>query len=482
MDLQWSDPASEARFSAYLQRLSGCLGHADRVGPFRGYCTGLLLAGERKSVEPMAARLCPERTSAEHQSLLHFVGQSPWEAETLLAAVREAVVPALTARAPLEVWIVDDTGVPKKGEHSVGVAHQYCGQRGKQENCQVAVTLSVATSEASLPIAHQLYLPEHWADDRERRSAAGVPEEVVFRSKSELALEAIETALSAGVAPGVVVADAGYGNNSGFRDRLSMLGLGYVVQVLSDALVWPPGSSPAVPEWDGRGRRPTRLRDGAAGWTARGVRDLADGLPATAWREVRWRDGTAGMMASRFAALRVRPAQGDRRGRETPRPEHWLLIEWPENEPAPTKFWFSNLAEETSIERLVHLAKLRWLIERDYRELKQELGLGHYQGRSWRGFHHHAALCIAAYGFLLAERAALPPSAARASRMVQAPELPEGYLPRGRPAQNRTTRPPLDRHAETTHRASLDQNPATMPMLRQTTSDSSSEKQVFMTQ
>ncbi len=447
MDLQWNDAGSEARFSAYLEELSVCLGHADRVGPFRGYCTGLLLAGERKSVEPMAARLRPDRTSAEHQSLLHFVGQSPWETEALLVAVREAVLPALTARAPLEAWLVDDTGVPKKGAHSVGVAHQYCGQRGKQENCQVAVTLSVATAEASLPIAHRLYLPRHWIDDAERRAAVGVPEDVVFRSKPELALAAIEGALSAGVAPGVVVADAGYGHNSDFRDSLSARGLGYMVQVLSDALAWPPGSSPAVPEWDGRGRRPTRLRDGEAGWTARGVRDLAGRLPATAWREVCWREGGGGRMASRFATLRLRPAQGDYRGREAPRPEHWLLIEWPADEPEPTKYWFSNLAEDTSIERLVHFAKLRWMIERDYQELKQELGLGQYQGRGWRGFHHHAALCIAAYGFLLAERAALPPSAPRTGGLVKAPELPRDYIPRGGPHQNRASCPSVHRKA-----------------------------------
>ncbi len=447
MDLQWSDAGGEARFSAYLERLSGCLGHADRVSPFHDYCTGLLLEGERKSVEPMAARLRPDRTSAEHQSLLHFVGQSPWEAEALLARVREAVLPALTARAPLEAWLVDDTGIPKKGAHSVGVAHQYCGQRGKQENCQVAVTLSVATSVASLPIAHRLYLPRHWADDAERRAAAGVPEDVVFRSKPELALEAIEGALAAGVAPGVVVADAGYGHNSGFRESLSALGLDYMVQVLSDALAWPPGASPAVPEWDGRGRRPTRLKDGEAGWTARGVKDLALSLPASAWREVRWREGTAARMASRFATLRLRPAQGDYRGREAPRPEHWLLIEWPVSEPEPTKYWFANLPEETPIERLVYVAKLRWMIERDYQELKQELGLGQFQGRSWRGFHHHAALCIAAYGFLLAERAALPPSAPRAGGMVKAPELPPHYIPRGHSHQNRASRASFDRHA-----------------------------------
>ena len=188
MDLQWRDGDSEARFGAYVEELSRVMGHADRVEPFRSYCTGLLLPGKRKSVEPMAARLRPDRTSAEHQSLLHFVGQSPWDEGALLRAVRAAVLPVLTARAAVEGWIVDDTGFPKKGRHSVGVARQYCGQLGKQDNCQVAVSLSVATASASLPVACRLYLPEAWAADRERRAKAGVPEEVVFRTKPAIAL------------------------------------------------------------------------------------------------------------------------------------------------------------------------------------------------------------------------------------------------------------------------------------------------------
>ena len=309
MDLQWSNEGSEARFSAYVEALARCLGHKDRVEPFRRYCVGLLLPGERKSVEPMAARLRPERTAAEHQSLLHFVGQSPWDERVLLRAVREAVLPAMTARSPVTAWILDDTGFPKKGPHSVGVARQYCGELGKQDNCQVAVSLSVASAEASLPIAWQLYLPEAWANDPERRAAAKVPPEVAFATKPEIALAQIRAALEEGVPPGVVLADAGYGNNSAFRDAIAELGLDYVVGVLGNIVVWPPGTKPEVPAWSGRGRRATRLRRGGDNADVVQVRTLAARLPDATWRSVHWRAGVAEELCSRFAAVRVRPGR-----------------------------------------------------------------------------------------------------------------------------------------------------------------------------
>jgi SRSO17 transposase len=463
MDLQWRDEDSEARFSAYVEHLSACLGHADRVVPFRSYCTGLLLPGDRKSVEPMAARLSPARTSAAHQSLLHFVGQSPWDETALLGAVRQAVLPVMTARRPIEAWIVDDTGFPKKGRHSVGVARQYCGQLGKQDNCQVAVSLSVATSEASLPVAWQLYLPEAWAEDGARRTRAKVPEAVGFQTKPEIALAQITSALDQGLAPGVVLADAGYGSSSGFRDGLAELGLGFIVGVSGTTTVWPQGMRPAVPRGSGRGRPPKRLRRGGDDAPVEQVAALAESLPAQAWQAVSWREGAAEALASRFVALRVRPAQGDHR-RSAPRPEHWLLAEWPHDEARPTKFWLSNLPADTPIDRLVYLAKLRWLIERDYLELKQELGLGHYEGRGWPGFHHHGALCIAAYGFLVAEKAAIPPSAPQTARLVQAPELPAGHRPRGSPPSHRATRALLDRNLATTDRTGPGPKPTPMPL------------------
>ena len=464
MDLQWHDGDSEARFSAYVDHLSGCLGHADRVLPFRSYCTGLLLPGDRKSVEPMAARLRPDRTSAEHQSLLHFVGQSCWDEKALLQSVRAAVLPVMTAHQPIEAWIVDDTGFPKKGRHSVGVGRQYCGQLGKQDNCQVAVSLSVATSEVSLPVAWQLYLPELWAKDGERRRKAKVPETIGFQTKPEIALCQIKSALAEGLTPGVVVADAGYGHSSAFCDGLSALGLSFVVATLGMATVWPPGMTPAVPPGTGRGRAATRLRYSGDDRPVEQVAVVTKRLPAEAWQTVRWREGSAQALQSRFAALRVRPAQGDHR-RSEPRPEHWLLAEWPKEEAGPAQFWFSNLPADTPIDRLVALAKLRWLIERDYQELKQELGLGHYEGRGWPGFHHHGALCIAAYGFLIAEKAAIPPSAPKNRWLVKAPQLPSGYKPRGSANPNRATCASLDRNTETADRTFPGAKPAAMPVL-----------------
>ena len=481
MDLQWNDGASEARFSAYVEGLTACLGHADRVAPFRSYCTGLLLPGDRKSVEPMAARLRPDRTSAEHQSLLHFVGQSPWDEKALLRAVRAAVLPVMTQRLPIEAWIVDDTGLPKKGRHSVGVGRQYCGQLGKQDNCQVAVSLSVATSEASLPVAWQLYLPDAWAEDPERRRKTKVPDAIEFQSKPEIALAQIASAVAENITPGVVLADAGYGNSSAFRDGLAALGLEFVVGISETATVWPPGTAPVVPAATGRGRRPKNLRRGGDDAPVAQVGALVKSLASDAWRTVTWREGAAEALTSRFAALRVRPAQGDHR-RSQPRPEQWLLAEWPNDEAEPTRFWFATLPADTPIDRLVFQAKLRWLIERDYQELKQELGLGHYEGRGWPGFHHHGALCIAAYGYLVAEKAALPPSAPETTWLVKAPELPAGYRPRGSADPNRAACAPIDRDTTTTDRTGPLDNPAPMSMLRPDHQSSTQCARMFVTQ
>jgi SRSO17 transposase len=352
---------------------------------------------------------------------------------------------------------------------------------GKQDNCQVAVSLSVATASASLPVAWRLYLPQAWADDAVRRKQAKVPAAVTFRTKPQIALSQIEAALAEGVAPGAVLADAGYGNDSDFRAGLSKLELEYVVGVLGTTTVWPPGTEPSVPDGCGRGRRPKRLRRAGDAKPVVQVRALAEGLAADAWRQVTWREGTAETLRSRFAALRVRPAHGDAR-RSAPRPGEWLLVEWPEGEPRPTKFWLSTLPADTPITRLVYLAKLRWLIERDYLELKQEIGLGHYEGRGWSGFHHHGALCIAAYGFLVAERAAIPPSAAGAGRLVQAPAVPDGHRPRGAAAPNRTPRADLDRHHQTPPRPHPRANTAAMSMLRPDNAAPSQSNTSFMTQ
>src|SRR3954451_1294669 len=452
----------EERFGDYVERLGDTLGHADRRGPLRAYTTGLLLPGERKSVEPMAARVDPARVGAAHQSLHHFVAKAAWDDAALLAAVRAHALPAMLERGPVRAWLVDDTGLPKKGRLSVGVARQYCGQLGKRENCQVAVTLSVATEAASLPIAYRLYLPEAWAADPARRAMAGVPEQVAFRTKPGIALEQIGQAVADGVPRGVVVTDAGYGNDTGFRDGVTAQGLAYVAGIQGTTTLWPPGTGPlrAAP-WGGKGRPPKRLRRDP-GHQPLAAGKLAAGLPAGAWRTVAWREGTAGELASRFAAGGGRAALGDT-ARAEPRPEEWFLVEWPEGEEEPTKYWLSTLSGTVPLEELVATAKLRWRIERDFEELKQELGLGHFEGRGWRGFHHHASLCVAAYAFLAAEPCRFSPPGWR-PRPV-APERPAGYRPRGSRCAPRAAQSRVDRDLAPAPRGRADAPPAALPLL-----------------
>src|SRR6058998_1812510 len=452
----------EERFDDYVERLGETIGHADRRGPLRAYATGLLLPGERKSVEPMAARLDPARVGAAHQSLHHFVAKAAWDDAALLRAVRDHALPAMLERGPVRAWLVDDTGLPKKGKLSVGVARQYCGQLGKRDNCQVAVTLSAATEAASLPIAYRLYLPEAWAADPARRATAGVPEEVEFRTKPAIALDQIGQALADGVPPGVVVTDAGYGNDTDFRDGVTALGLPYVAGIQGTTGLWPPGRGPlpAAPR-GGKGRPPKRLRRDPEHQPL-AAEELAAGLPAGAWRSVTWREGTAGELSSRFAAVRVRPAHGDFRLGE-PRAEEWFLAEWPEGEKEPTKYWLSTLPATAGIEELVATARLRWRIERDFEELKQELGLGHFEGRGWRGFHHHASLCIAAYGFLVAERCRFSPPGWRPR--LAGPERPADYRPRGSSRAPGAARSALDRDLAPASRRRADAPPAALPLL-----------------
>jgi SRSO17 transposase len=420
----------EARLEAYLDAIVGGLGHVRRAASARAYCTGLLLPGERKSIEPMAARLDPAHVQAKHQSLHHVVAEADWDDAAMLAAVRAQVLPALERHGPVAYWIVDDSSFPKQGTHSVGVARQYCGQLGKQDNCQVAVSLSVANDHASLPIAYQLFLPEVWADDPARRAKAGVPDTITFETKTAIALGQLRQALAAGVPVGILLGDAGYGDETAFRVGVADLGLRYVLGVRSGTTVWAPGTGPLPPlPWSGRGRRPTRLRRDAANQPVT-LKALALSLPAQDWRTVTWRAGTRGELSSRFAAVRVRPAHRDTK-RTEPWPEEWLLIEWPEGDAEPAKYWFSNLPKRSSLKRLVKLAKARWWIERDYQDLKQELGLGHFEGRNWRGFHHHASLCIAAYGFLIAERCLFPPQRQFIRRQIETPARPAGFQPRG---------------------------------------------------
>ena len=410
------------RFEAYLTGLRSAIGHARRTAPLHDYCLGLLAAEGRKSVEPMAATTAPAKVSVQHQKMLHFVSNSPWSDQAVLAKTREMVLPEIERHGPIKVWIIDDTGFPKQGEHSVGVAHQYCGQLGKQANCQVAVTLSIANHHASLPIAYQLYLPKEWADDAERRKKARVPEGIEFKTKPQIALDQLRAACAAGVPRGVVLDDSSYGSNSALRAGMSELGLPYVVGIIPTIKVQ------AV------------LRRGKLGKRI-SAKSLARRLPKHAWRTITWREGTNNVLRSRFARVQVHTAPM-RRAAE--RPEETLLIEWPEGAAEPTKYWLSTLPANIILPRLVDIAKLRWRIERDYEELKQEVGLGHFEGRSWRGFHHHGTLCIAAYGFLVSERETIPPSGPGCAIKLEMPALPRGYRPRGAAAPAATSRPQFD--------------------------------------
>jgi len=384
----------------------------------------------------MAARLAPESVQSMRQSLHHLVTKAPWSDEAVLEQVRNEVLPAMQEYGPVVAWIVDDTGFPKKGKHSVGVTRQYCGQVGKQDNCRVAVSLSVATWNASLPIAYRLYLPKEWTEDSQRREKAEVPEEIEFQTKPEIALEQIRAMVEAEVARGVVLADAAYGINTEFRDGLSALGLQYVMGVQSSMTVWEPGKQPLPAKPRKKMGRPPRLLQRSADHQPVSVKQLATSLPTSAFKEITWREGTDRKLQSRFAAVRVRPAHRDYEKAE-PHAEEWLLIEWPRGEAEPTKYWISTLPATTKLKALVKMAKHRWVIERDYQELKQELGLGHFEGRNWRGFHHHATLCIAAYGFLVAERSRFSPSA-RAGHIgfVASGPAPD-FRPRGSPRSPR---------------------------------------------
>ncbi len=388
----------ESRFTRYVEGLVSVIGHADRAVPLHDYCLGLVMPGERKSVEPMAAITAPGRTAAQHQSLLHFVGQGGWSDDDVLGKVREMVLPAIERYGPIEAWIIDDTSFPKQGRHSVGVSHH-----------------------ASLPVAYRLYLPKAWAEDDARRCKAKVPEDIAFKTKPEIALDQIRWAHEIGLPGRMVLLDAGYGNDSKLRAGITELGLAYVAGILPQTLVWKPSVRP--------GRTPKKGRRDAPNTTS--VKDLALSLRARAWRTIEWREGTNEWLSSRFARVRVHVASShERPGKPS---KEWLLIEWPEGEDAPTKYWLSTLPSNITFRDLVDAAKLRWRIERDYEELKQEVGLGHYEGRGWRGFHHHGTMCIAAYGFLISERETIPPSGPRSAALLPQLAVPDSYRPRGSP-------------------------------------------------
>lgn len=453
--------ADLAEFDRYMAYMCEGLGYSTRHQSLLEYCSGLMLPIQRKSVEPLAAHADPLHVPAKHQALHHFVANARWSDRVLLERIREYVEPDLGLEHGV-YWIIDDTAHPKCGRHSVGVARQYCGRLGKQDNCQVAVSLSLATAEGSVPVDYQLYLPEEWANDTKRRRTAKVPDTVQFASKSQIALEQIRAAKQRGLTQGIVLADAGYGRDTAFREALDELGLTYAVGVSSSTTVWAPGKGPLpTPSHQGRGRPPTRLRR-APGHEPVSLKELAFVLKRSVWKKVAWREGTNKILSSRFARVRVRAAHRDYL-RTRLREKQWLLIEWPLKESEPKKYWLSNLPADMSISDMVNTAKMRWRIEQDYHELKQEFGLSHYEGRGWTGFHHHATLCIAAYGFLTAQR--LRQVSKKNSSRPKAAALPDDYRPRGS-RTNATSRAGLDSNAALSGEHAACASSSTLPVLR----------------
>ena len=379
------------RLEQFLMDLLEPVGRTERRHWGAVYIRGLLLNGERKSIEPLADR----SNEGNVQALQQFVGQSPWDWMPLWERLSKRMTAELE---PDSVWVIDDTGFAKQGKHSVGVERQYSGTLGKVGNCQVAVSLHHVGEQGSTVLGWRLYLPESWTKDRKRREEAGIPEEVIFKTKWQLSLNMIDQARVWGLPNRIVVADAGYGDTTEFREELEARQLPYVVGISSTTGVWSKPPQTEVPRYQGRGGPPTRYVYGKQRPTS--AQDAA--VQAKSWKRIRWRQGTKGWLESRFVALRVQPSHGFVRG-QPPHKEVWLLIEWPESEKEPTKYFLCDLPATYTLRRLVRLAKCRWKIEQDYQQLKEELGLDHYEGRSWIGWHHHTTLVMLAHAFLTLE-------------------------------------------------------------------------------
>lgn len=393
--------ALDQRLTAFLEDLLAPLGRKERRHWARVYVQGLLLDGERKSIEPMAGRI----PGADVQALRQFVGQSPWAVEAVQRPLARKIVDLLSDP---EVWILDETSFPKAGNHSVGVARQYCGALGKVANCQVAVTLHWSSAEASCPLGWRLYLPPAWIEGEERAREVKLPVGLVYRRQTELALELIDQMVSWEVPRLPVVADSAYGTSFEFRAQLRRRGLSYVVAVEPTTVAWKedPKAIPLPPS--APTGRPRRFPPLASTPVPQDLTTVARQLPPSAWKKLTWREGTRGPQRSRFAKLKVWAAHGGRARLHPERVAEWLLIEWPEGEAEPTQYWLAQLeGERPGLHRLARLAHARWRIELDYRELKDELGLDHFEGRHWLGWHHHVTLVTLAYAFLRSEQARL---------------------------------------------------------------------------
>lgn len=389
--------ALDGRLDAFIADLTASLGRSERHRWAKAYLQGLLLDGARKSIEPLA-----HRTGADVQSLRQFVGQSPWGVEEIQGRLAGKVVDLLTEP---EVWMIDETSFPKAGEASVGVARQYCGALGKIANCQVAVSLHWSAAEASCPVAWRLYLPESWLKDSERRAAGKIPAGVVYRSKNQLALDLVDQALDWELPRLPVVADSAYGNDFDFRSGLRARKMPYAVAVEPTTKVWlsDPAAVPVPPRKPrGRPQKYAALKDMPE---PQSLVEVAKACPKEAWHNVTWRQGTKGPMQSRFARVKVWAAHAWRKSEHPQREMEWLLIEWPEGAREPSDYWLAQLGDQPlGLRRLIRIARSRWRVEMDYRELKEELGLDHYEGRHWLGWHHHVTLVSIAFAFLRSEQ------------------------------------------------------------------------------
>jgi len=391
------DSGAVQRLEGFFGRIGEVLGHASRQAAFAIYAMGLFGDGERKSIEPMACRdsVDPEAADAAHQRLLHFASVSPWSDRDVRREATTYALNAMTAREPIDAWIIDDTGFIKQGTHSVGVQRQYTGSAGKIANCQIGVSLSVATATEHLPVDFELYLPQCWTDDAARRREARIPDAVVFKTKLELALDMIRRAIDDGVAKGVLLADSAYGTSFAFRSEVRALGLHFAVGVAPQSKVW-------------------RIEDQWQPDEAMSVRDLAWALREDGgFRRCTWRKGTKQDLTAKFAMVRVIAAHDDGNPPRDREPL-WLLIEWRDGEDEPANFFLSSLPYRISRKKLIRIAMQRWRTERVYEDLKNELGLDHFEGRRFQGWHHHVSVALCCYAFIIAERVRrFPPSAGR---------------------------------------------------------------------
>ena len=397
----------DADLSEFVDELLEGMGRSERRDSMRHYIEGLLLDGERKSIEPMARRLVSAagEVDAMRQRLQECVTRAKWLDDEMFGRLARKIDAELPGA---EALIFDDTGFPKKGTHSVGVQRQYSGTLGRVDNCQVGVSLHLGGERGSCCIGMRVYLSKEWAADTERRRKAGVPDDVTFKTKHRIAFDQLDAAARWGVRKHVVLADAGYGDDTEFRAGLDERGHGYVVGIQSSISVWKPGSEPVPPtksQKKKRGRPRTRHVGRSKPLS---VTELATSIGTTSLKLLTWREGSNGPQRSRFGAIRVRTAHGHSKG-ASPGPEVWLVWGWPPDVEKPNKFWLSNLPATTSLKRIVYLAKLRWRVERDYQEMKGEVGLDHYEGRTWRGWHHHCTLVATAHAFLTLQRVLSPP-------------------------------------------------------------------------